>query len=199
MFSIRKISPMVRAVGTMGAVAALVGGITFAQLSSSPVTLTNDTLDSATASLGIGLSTSCTTSSNTQTGMDFTNLLPGVASSPFAFCLTNTGGASTGTPLNLTISTPTTDNIGNIPFGDVTLAVTCGGAGTDDGSAVNFSATLSSINNNPTSLSGNALSNTPGSNVWTCQATATLANSVTTSGGTVTPFELDFVGTSTES
>jgi hypothetical protein len=193
MLHLHKINPMVRAIGTMGAVAGLVAGITFAQIPSNTATLTDNTLDSATATLGIGLDATCTTPLSTQTGMDFTNLLPGVASSPFNFCLDNTGGATAGTPLNVTVSTPTT-SAGTIPFSDVTLAITCGVGGVDDNSQVNFSTTLNTLNT-PTSLSGNALNNST-NNVWTCQATAKLNSSVTTSGGVVTPFELDFVGTS---
>jgi len=39
MLKLRHINPMVRAIGTMGAVAALVGGVTFAQQTSNTVML----------------------------------------------------------------------------------------------------------------------------------------------------------------
>jgi hypothetical protein len=52
MVSIRSINPMVRAVGTMGAVAAVVGGITFAALTSNTVALSPNTLDITCSNTG---------------------------------------------------------------------------------------------------------------------------------------------------
>ncbi len=75
MFTIHKINPMVRAVGTMGAVAALVGGITFANLTSNTVALTPNNLTSATAALQIGPNCSTLNSSSTP-GFAVTSLVP---------------------------------------------------------------------------------------------------------------------------
>jgi hypothetical protein len=54
MLHLHNINPMVRAVGTMGAVSALVGGITFAQLTSNTVALSANTLSTGSANLEIG-------------------------------------------------------------------------------------------------------------------------------------------------
>ena len=116
--TIRKISPMVRAVGTMGAVAAVVGGITFAQIPSNTVKLTDNTLTSGTAALAIGATNTCPTGDTASTpGMSFTNLQPTVASGAFTFCLQNTGNV----PLNLTINTPTSFLGSAISPNDVTF------------------------------------------------------------------------------
>lgn len=70
------ISPVTRAVGVFGAVAVVVGGVTYAALQSQ-ATLTSNTISSATANLrvdnlgnGIGYTTS-------DAGFKFTNLIPG--------------------------------------------------------------------------------------------------------------------------
>lgn len=54
MLHLRNINPMVRAVGVMGAVGALVGGITFAQLTSNTVALSSNTLSTGSVNLEIG-------------------------------------------------------------------------------------------------------------------------------------------------
>lgn len=188
MFKLHKINPMVRAVGTMGAVAALVAGITFAQQTSNTVTLNNNTLDSATATLAISSvagDTSCTTTpSSSATGMDFSSLVPGVSSAPFDFCLDNTGTA----PLALTVSTPTTfsSTPPAIPPSDITLAFSCNNGG---GTLTTTLDTLSSA----TAFTSSSIA--AGTNS-ACTVTATLTSSYSSSGGDVTPFVLDFSGTS---
>jgi len=54
MLHLRNINPMVRAVGVMGAVSALVGGITFAQLTSNTVALSPNTLSTRSGGSGGG-------------------------------------------------------------------------------------------------------------------------------------------------
>lgn len=198
MLSIRNINPMVRAIGTMGAVAALVGGITFAQIPSNTVTLQNNTLVDATASLGIGLTQNCTDETlGPVDGMDFTNLQPTVTSPNFDFCLDNTGGASTGAPMYITMSVPSGAFTGStINANDITLGVSCGVGGSYTG-VVSYSGSLGGLSTTPVQLSTTPLSNAS-NNVWSCEANVTPDSSVTTSGGSITPFSIDFAGTTVD-
>lgn len=179
MLSLHKINPMVRAVGTMGAVAALVTGVTFANLTSNTVALTNNTLSTATASLVIGSTSDCTDVSTTSVpGMSFTNLIPGQTSAPFTFCLGNTGTI----PLNVTAQIPQDLSSSSLDPSKVTLNITCGG-GTITKTLADLHTSAWAFPSNPLSASG----------TWSCTATATLDSSVT--GGSVNPFTINFVGT----
>ncbi len=93
MVGVFKMSPLLRAIGVIGAVAALVTGITFAALQSQ-ATLTNNTISSATADLQIKSGGRFDTFA---TGFAFVNVVPGgpaVPSVPFSFDLKNNGGLS---------------------------------------------------------------------------------------------------------
>ena len=88
-----------RAVGVIGATIALVTGVTFAQLTSNTVTLTNNTLASATAQLQIKSGGGFDI---TDTGFDFGKLISGgAASSLHGFQLKNTGEVN----MNITVTT----------------------------------------------------------------------------------------------
>lgn len=177
MLSLRKINPMARAIGTMGAVAALAGGITFANLNTNTVALSPNTLTSATASLQIG-SNSQAFSDTSVTGITAT-LTPGV-SVPFTFYLKNNGQSN----MNITANVPTNVSGSTVPASDITLSFDCGGG------PVTF--TLDQWAAGSAAIPGNPL--TAGS-TWTCTETATLSSSYTGSGGqAVTPFDVDFVG-----
>jgi FlaG/FlaF family flagellin (archaellin) len=177
---------MVRAIGTMGAVAALVGAVTFAQLTSNTVALTNNTLSSSTAALAIAPgNNTCNNqggSGDTTSTQGFSNvkLTPGVPSAPLKFCLDNTGDV----PLNITakVTNPTG---GTLDASKVTLNLTCDGATTLSFSLVDYyngNATFDKTLNN-----GHA---------WNCNATATLASDTSGQGGqSVTPFDINFTGT----
>lgn len=179
MLSIRKINPMARAIGTMGVVAAVVGGITFAQIPSNTVTLTDNTITSESAALTIGLGgEGCSGNGSTQTGMAVTGLAPGATSTPpFLFCLTNTGSGN----LAVSMDTPTVFG-GSIPPGDITLNLTCGGTTTNE--------TLSSLISTPVVADSSLASGATD----LCNATVTLNGGYTGNGGSITPFELDFTG-----
>jgi len=183
MLKLRHINPMVRAIGTMGAVAALVGGVTFAQQTSNTVMLTDNTITSSTASLQIA-NTACgdtAPGTTTATGMSINSLAPGGTSSPFTFCLWNAGTAD----LDVSVTSPTNFSTSAIPAADVTLNFTCGA--TTDSVLLSALGTATVVDDNPlTAASGQ-----------TCTVTATLNSSYTGTGGSVTPFELDFAGTST--
>jgi hypothetical protein len=98
MVKVLSFSPVVRAILVMGAVAAVVTGVTFAALTSNTATLAENTINSATASLQISSDGGCGPSSGTfgtsDNGFDFNGLIPGGSASPNeTFCLKNTGTA----------------------------------------------------------------------------------------------------------
>jgi len=106
-------SPLVRAIGVFSAVAVIVGGVTFAAISSS-VTLTGNTFSTANADLKIWNGSEYT---DTSTGFTVNNLVPGQFSDPNFFYFRN----DSGTPLDLTAEVtgnPTTTGVANK---DVTL------------------------------------------------------------------------------
>lgn len=179
MLSLHKINPMVRAVGTMGAVAALVTGVTFANLTSNTVALTNNTLSTATASLVVGSTSSCTHVTTTSVqGMQFTNLTPGQTSSPFTFCLGNTGDV----PLNITAQIPQDLSSSSLDWNKVTLDIACGGG--------HIIKTVAQLHNSAWAFPSNPLA---AGGSWSCTATAAVDSSAT--GGSLAPFTINFVGT----
>lgn len=175
-----KINPMVRAIGTMGAVAALVGGITFAQgLSSNTVALSPNNITTGTAAIQISPSdgTTCGTFGSSTTGLQDTSLAPG-SSTSVDFCLNNNGSI----PLTLTASIPQSLTT-SVAAQNTTLTVNCT---PNEGS---LSATLSSWG--PGTFGGIL----PSGATDQCTATAALSTSYTGSGGEAIPaFSIDFIG-----
>lgn len=93
MLKTHAISPVVRAVLVVGAVAALVTGVTFAALDSD-ATLTNNRVESATAGLQVDNTDDATNpAGSTDVGFAFTGLVPGAEylSPGHHFSLKNTG------------------------------------------------------------------------------------------------------------
>lgn len=176
MLSLRNINPMVRAVGTMSAVAALVGGITFADLSSNVVALSPNNITTATASLLIGPG-GCGSFSTSTTGIQDSSLSPGSSTPATPFCLYNNGTQA----LTLTASIPQ-DLSGSTAASYTTLAISCATEGNLSG-ALNAWAPETF----PVSLAAGATDR--------CTATASLSTSYTGSGGENIPgFSVDFVG-----
>ena len=171
---------MVRAIGTMGAVAALVGGITFAQgLTSNTVALSPNNMTTATASLAIA--STCPTTGTSLTGLQDSSLAPGGTTS-VPFCLDNTGGV----PMTVSVSIPQ-DLTTSVAAQNTTLTIACPTEGT-------LSTTLSSWSNGASFAFPNSLPDTTG-NTDSCTATATLSSSYTGSGGeTIPAFSIDFTG-----
>jgi hypothetical protein len=101
MLNIRKVSPMARAIGTIGVVAGLATAVTFAALQSQ-ATLTDNTISTGTASLVVSNDATCnvdTVYGPTADGFDF-SVLSGVGSSQNEhFCLKNAGDANLSTLL----------------------------------------------------------------------------------------------------
>ncbi len=87
MVGLLKVNPLLRAIGVIGVVAALVTSITFAALQSQ-ATLTNNTISSATA--GLRVSTDNTAFSDSEPGFTVTGLIPGTGSTK-TFYLRNNG------------------------------------------------------------------------------------------------------------
>lgn len=94
----RQINPVIRAVAVIGAVMALVTGVTFAALQDS-VTLQNNTIASANADL---LIYDGATFSETAPGFTVTDLVPGEGSQEYKFYLKNNGAA----PLKIAATVP---------------------------------------------------------------------------------------------
>ncbi|HSX35376.1 MAG TPA: hypothetical protein VLH84_00405 [Patescibacteria group bacterium] len=180
MVGLHKFNPMVRAIGTVGAIAALVGGITYASLQTDPVTLGPNTLTSATAALAIGAGTSCPGGNTTTTTGITASLVPGVPSAAFPFCLDNTGGV----PLNITAQIDQSVFVGtDILPTDVTLTLTCPHIGTLSGTLDQYAS--------PVTFPGAPLATASPEN---CTETATLASSFTGSNKTLDAFDISFVG-----
>jgi hypothetical protein len=119
---IRKIKALLRAGGIVASVAALAGGVTFAALQSQQNVLSGNTIETATANLM--LSKDGNSFSNSQTGYDFSNIIPGgpaVPTAGYPIYLKNNGG----TPLALklaVISTPSNPN--NVDLSKVNVLLT---------------------------------------------------------------------------
>lgn len=99
----RRLNPVLRATGIIGATAALVTGITFAALSST-ATLTNNTIATGSAELLIDNTDDATTTvpGATDVGYAFTGVVPGGADSNVGnFTLTNDGDSDMSIALNL--------------------------------------------------------------------------------------------------
>lgn len=181
MINLRKISPMVRSIGTVGAVAGLVGAVTFANLTSNVVALDPNTLTSATAHLQISNDGGSTYSDTSVAGIT-ANLVPGVPSAPYAFKLKNTGDI----PLNVSAHIPTDFTGSLVSPNDVTLTLNCG---TGD-----VSFTLAAWAGGSAAVNTGALA--AGGAEFTCTEVVTLSGSYAGSGGqTVTPFKVEFTGT----
>jgi hypothetical protein len=128
MYKKKRVSPLLRATGIIGVVAALVTGVTYAALQSQ-ATLTDNTISSGTASLLINNTENATAEGATDTGFNFTGVIPGGASSnSHNFTLHNTGT----TPLKINVGMPalptwTVTPSGSVDNTKVTLNITCTG------------------------------------------------------------------------
>jgi len=188
MLSIRKINPMVRAIGTMGVVAGLVGAVTFAQLQSSPVVLADNTI-STTASLQISNGGAY---GDSVSGFTFAGVVPGGQhSDSHTFYIENNGNVPL--TLNVTSSLPTfnvsVDNTKVYP----NISCTSGSSG-------DFSLTgvsIATLNASGATMSGGQLAN---GDAATCSIDVGMDSGAVTSGNTnsisTSPgFDLNFTGT----
>jgi predicted ribosomally synthesized peptide with SipW-like signal peptide len=123
MQSIRNISPILRAVGVIGAVALLVTSVTFAALSDE-ASLTGNTVTSATADLNVWDGSAW---AGTGAGFDVNELIPGTWSAPYAFYLQNASPFAMDISVRVPVA-PTLTNVASladveIRFHDETQAV----------------------------------------------------------------------------
>ncbi len=189
MFSkLRKISPMVRAIGTMGAVAAVVGGITFAQLTSNTVALYGNELDATTHVLQISNGGAF---GDNASGFSNSSLVLGKEGPKQAFYLQNLANVS----LSICAQIANAGTVNNLNLADV---------------VVNFYNENGSLIANPTfqalvsacqplnTLNPNAQGNggVPGTN-GNYEYSITLQDgAVTGNPASIPTFDLDFTGTS---
>ncbi len=112
---------LMRAVGVMGIVMILVSGVTFAALQSQQAVLSGNTITSASADLKVSLNgTNFTTS---QTGFDFSGVVPGgpaVPAAGYVFYLKNSG--TTTSQVKVAVSTTPT-NLNNIDLTKVSVTI----------------------------------------------------------------------------
>lgn len=178
MFSIRKINPMVRAIGTMGAVAAVVGGVTFASLQSNTVALARNRITTGSASLAIGSGANCTNTTGTNApGFNVPDLTPGAAPRTLDFCLAN----NSDVPLRITGNIPQ-DLSGSAAAARTTLSISCNGLGTRSGTLVGW--------HNGRTFTGGTLA---AGDDTRCTASVSLASTFT-GNETIPTFAIDFVG-----
>ena len=170
---------MVRAIGTMGVVAGLVGAITFAQLTSNTVALDTNNVTVATATLAIGVDCNPINETTGIQGFSVPALAPG-SSSSITFCLTNTGTV----PLSITAAVPET--LGSTAAADTTMTIDCGLGAPQSGTLDDWgSGTFS------TQLNAGAQAS--------CTGTVALSGSYTGPGGaSVGTFTVNFTGTQVE-
>lgn len=170
-----------RAFGVIGATVAMVAGVTFANLTSNSVTLTSNTLASATAALQIKSGGGFDV---TDTGFNFIGLLPGNTSAPFTFILKNTGTAD----LDVTMATPALSTTGGLSLAQVTFTFTPVGGGAAQVITGDVLSTSSVLLNGGPLAAGTTKNYT---------VTAKISSAYSGSGATVNPFTLTFTGTQT--
>ncbi len=174
---IRQFSPIARAIGILGATAALVTAVTFAQLTSNTVALTNNSVTVATASLAVGVNCAPESRTSAIQGFNVSSLAPG-SSATINFCLTNTGGV----PLDITGDIPQ-DLSGSSVAQHIELEIVCDDIGNID------SALLSTW--------GPEVFDSPlgAGQAKNCTAEVTLSNAYAGNGGESVPiFHITFVG-----
>jgi len=124
---LNKLQALGRAVGVLAAVSIVVSDVTFAALQSQQNKLTGNTIETATANLQ--LSTDGSNYAASQTGFDFSNIVPGgsaVPQSGYNVFLKNVGG----TPLALKLAVSSTpSNPAAVDLNKVNVVLTPVGSG----------------------------------------------------------------------
>ena len=212
MLSLRKINPMLRATGVIGAVAALVTGITFAALSNQ-ATLADTTVNTANAGLNIWDSTS-STYGPTAPGFTITGLIPGTGITDNVY-LQNSGGVSEA----ITATVPTLPSAtGFSGWNNATISITAENTScTDPVGFVENTSTAGSSNTSPFTVNTNLADLSSGQVILPCIMNAGDAgnsgvagtsgnydfhfdiakSSITGSSASIGGFDIDFTGTQT--
>ena len=190
MQSIRSISPVVRAVGVIGAVAILVTSITYAALQSQ-VTLTNNTIASASTDLQINNTDNGGTFVDTDTGFAFTGAVPGGAESSVGnFQLKNNGTAD----MNITVKVPTLPTwtvspAGPVDNSKVTVKLSC----TDANETYTVTKSLTDLNAAAVTFATGSLA---AGDTATCTAKIAMAvDAFTGESANASNFTFEFTGT----
>jgi len=199
MLNIRRVSPLVRAVGTMGAVVALAGGVTFALTNpTNTVSLTSDNITTSGLALTIGPSAGTCTDEPTgasTAGITITGLEPGQTSAATDFCLGNSTSAAFPVFMYLdSTSALTTTNTALLSA--VKLNVTCGSATTPVSTALSsipVSTGPGIIPSSPIQIEAALGTTTP----EMCSVTASLPSTYTGTAGSVGTFQIDLFGDQT--
>lgn len=188
------LSPVLRAIAVIGAVAALVTSITFAALQSQ-ATLTDNIINSGTASLMVSSTNGCSDGTtgfgSSAAGFTFDGVVPGgdpVPTPGHGFCLKNDGDVDFDISARIS-STPSTT--GTVDQSKVDLILSCTG---DDGT---FSVTsdLATLAAGPVDLTGAALN---AGDTASCTAQAQMdADAVSGGGASISNIDLEFSGTNT--
>lgn len=186
MLHITKINPMVRAIGTVGAVAALVGGITFAQFQTNTVALTANELDVTNHTLQISNGGAF---GDNAVGFHNSNLIIGNEGPKQAFYLQNLANDPVAISVNIP-SAPAGTNLDLtkvlVNFYDFT------GAHIASPTVAALEAGSQSLNTMPALAQGNGGSAVPGNYTYSITVQSGAA---TGASPTVPNFDLDFTGT----
>jgi predicted ribosomally synthesized peptide with SipW-like signal peptide len=174
------INPVARALITIGAVAAIVTGVTFAALNSQ-TTLSGNTI---TATPGLLLSTNGSTYGSTIPGFTF-NVTPGSTTGVSqTFNIKNTTASAMA--LSLSLPAAVTFTGGTVNNSDVHVAVAC------TTPTMTLTSDLATLATAPVPVTGSLTANTSAS----CTVSATMDSAAISSGSTVTSssFNLQFSG-----
>lgn len=187
MINLRKMNPAARAIGTVGAVVALAGGVTFAALTST-ATLTDTSINTANAGLLIWDGDSF---ESTAPGFAITKAFPDTPSAPQAFYFKNSGDSDETVSVKANHAPSTDLN----QYSNIKVSFDCFGSSgvvnTDVQALINGSVPLGLTL--PVGAQGDSnVANTVGN----CTATFTLEGAGINNGSAfVTNLDLDFTAT----
>lgn len=184
--------PLMRALAVMGLVMILVSGVTYAALQSQQAVLAGNTIQTATADLKISLNGTNFTSS--QTGFDFTGVVPGgpaVPAAGYTFYLKNSG--STSSQVKMAVSS-TPANLSAVDLSKVTITILRYPGGTAQ--SLSLSSLISSYADGGTALTDVLVAG--GTNTYHIQASMA-ADAFTGSGATLGNIDFVFLGTAVSS
>jgi len=181
--------PLIRAIAVMGAVMAIVSGVTFAALQSQQAALTGNTIESATADLKVSLNGTNFTSS--QTGFDFSSVVPGgpaVPAAGYTFYLKNLGTTSSQVKMGVS-TTPT--NLNNVDLTKVLITIIRYPGGTPQ--TISLATLISSYADGGTALTDVLAAGA--TNTYHIQASMS-ADAFTGAGAALGNIDFVFIGTS---
>ncbi len=185
--SLQRVNPVARAAMVIGAVMALVTGITFAALTST-ATLTNNTISSATADLQVSADGGTTFGNNVVSSFNFSGIVPGGApSANSSFKLKNNGTGNMSVALMIPAATTfTVTPSGTVDKTKVDLAVAC------TTPTLSVTDTLANLEAGNVAVTGTLAAGETAD----CTVNASMdADAFTGSGATSSAFTLQFTGT----